>query len=155
MHYFYYLFYALEDSGNLNIEDPTNMFALHFVFLPRLNKALHEYQETFNHHGIRTANSWSPYQMWMNGMLHDDNLLSHGGLDEDPDDLVFYGPDPQGPSPFDDSDNNVTISPIEIHKQDEVLQIHQQKIDPLKPSTDMGIDIYIDALDLVNQVLHM
>lgn len=155
MHYFYYLFYALEDSGNLNIEDPTNMFALHFVFLPRLNKALHEYQETFNHHGIRTANSWSPYQMWMNGMLHDDNPLSHGGLDEDPDDLVFYGHYPQGPSPFDDSDNNVTISPIEIHKQDEVLQILQQEIDPLKPSTDMGIDIYIDALDLVNQVLHM
>ncbi|PFX31313.1 hypothetical protein AWC38_SpisGene3841 [Stylophora pistillata] len=144
-----------EDSGNLNIEDPTNMFALHFVFLPRLNKALHEYQETFNHHGIRTANSWSPYQMWMNGMLHDDNPLSHGGLDEDPDDLVFYGHYPQGPSPFDDSDNNVTISPIEIHKQDEVLQILQQEIDPLKPSTDMGIDIYIDALDLVNQVLHM
>ena len=155
MHYFYYLFYALEDSGNLNIEDPTNMFALHFVFLPRLNKALHEYQETFNHHGIRTANSWSLYQIWMNGMLHDDNPLSHGGLDEDPDDLVFYGHDPQGPSPFDDSDNNVTISPIEIHKQDEVLQILQQEIDPLKPSTDMGIDIYIDALDLVNQVLHM
>ncbi|PFX31326.1 Limbic system-associated membrane protein [Stylophora pistillata] len=147
--------FNVEDSGNLNIEDPTNMFALHFVFLPRLNKALHEYQETFNHHGIRTANSWSPYQMWMNGMLHDDNPLSHGGLDEDPDDLVFYGHYPQGPSPFDDSDNNVTISPIEIHKQDEVLQILQQEIDPLKPSTDMGIDIYIDALDLVNQVLHM
>ena len=76
-------------------------------------------------------------------------------VDEDPDDLVFYGHDPQGLSPFDDSDNNVTISPIEIHKQDEVLQILQQEIDPLKPSTDMGIDIYIDALDLVNQVLHM
>ena len=98
MHYFYYLFYALEDSGNLNIEDPTNMFALHFVFLPRLNKALHEYQKMFNHHGIRTANSWSPHQMWLNGMLHDDNPLSHGGLDKDPDDLVFYGHDPLGPS---------------------------------------------------------
>ena len=155
MHYFYYLFYALEDSGNLNIEDATNMFALHFVFLPRINKALHKYQETFNHYGIRTANSWSPYQMWMNGILHDDNPLSHGGLDEDPDDLVFYGHDPQGPSPFDDSDNNVTVSPIEIPKQDEVLQILIQEIDPLKSSTDMGMDIYINALDLVKQAVNM
>lgn len=155
MHYFYYLFYALEDSGNLNIEDPMNMFALHFVFLPRINKALHEYQETFNHHGIRTANSWSPYQIWMNGMLHDDNPLSHGGLDEDPNDLVFYGHDPQGPSPFDDSDNNVTVSPIEIPKQDEVLQILKQEIDPLKSSTDMGMDIYINALDLVKQAVNV
>ena len=155
MHYFYYLFYALEDSGNLNIEDPTNMFALHFVFLPRLNKALHGYQEMFNHHGIRTANSWSPYQMWLNGMLHDDNPLSHGGLDKDPDDLVFYGHDPLGPSPFHDSDNNVTVSPTEIPKQDEVLQILKQEIDPLKPSTDMGMDIYIDALDLVKQAVNV
>ncbi|XP_068742975.1 uncharacterized protein [Montipora capricornis] len=155
MHYFYYLFYALEDSGNLNIEDPTNMFALHFVFLPRINKALHEYQETFNHHGIRTANSWSPYQMWMNGMLHDDNPLSHGDLDEDPDDLVFYGHDPQGPSPFDDSDNNVTVSPVEIPNQDDVLLILRQEIDPLKSSTDMGMDIYINALDLVKQAVNL
>ena len=155
MHYFYYLFYALEDSGNLNIEDPTNMFALHFVFLPRINKALHEYQETFNHHGIRTANSWSLYQMWMNGMLHDDNPLSHGDLDEDPDDLVFYGHDPQGPSPFDDSDNNVTVSPVEIPNQDDVLLILRQEIDPLKSSTDMGMDIYINALDLVKQAVNL
>ena len=155
MHYFYYLFYALEDSGNLNIEDPMNMFALHFVFLPRINKALHEYQETFNHHGIRTANSWSPYQMWMNGMPFDDNPLSHGGLDEDPDDLVFYGRDPQGPSPFDDSDNDVTVSPIEILKQDEVLQILKQEIDPLKSSIDIGMDVYINVLNPVKQAVNI
>ena len=88
-------------------------------------------------------------------MLHDDNPLSHGGLNEDPDDLVFYGHDPQGPSPFDDSDNKVTVSPIEIPKQDEVLQILIQEIDPLKSSTDMGMDIYINALDLVKQAVNM
>ena len=54
-------------------------------------------------------------------MLHDDNPQSDGGLDEDPDDLVPYDHDLQGPSPFDGSDNNVTVSPIEIHKQGEVL----------------------------------
>jgi hypothetical protein len=155
IHYFYYLFYALEDTGNLNIEDPTNMFALHYVFLARINKALHQYLETFNNHGIRTANSWSPYQMWMNGMLHDDNPLSHGCLDEDPDDLVFYGYDPQGPSPFDDSDNNVTVSPVEISKEDEVLQILKQEIDPLASSTEMGMEIYMNALDLVKQTVNM
>lgn len=151
IHFFYYLFYALEDSGNLNIEDPTNMFALHFVFLARINKALHEYLEAFNHHGIRTANSWSPHQMWINGMLHENNPLSHGDLDEDPYELAFYGYDPQVPSPFDDSDNNVTVPQIDIPKEDEVLQILNQGIDPLMSSTDMGIDIYMGALDLVKQ----
>jgi len=56
-------------------------------------------------------------------MFHDDNPLSYGGPDEDPDDLVLYGHDPQGPFPFHNGDNNVTTSPIEIPKWDEVLQI--------------------------------
>ena len=33
-HFFYYLFYGMEDSGVLNITNPSHMFALHFVFLP-------------------------------------------------------------------------------------------------------------------------
>ena len=61
----------------------------------------------------------------------------------------------QGPSPFDGSDNNVTVSPIEIHKQGEVLQILKQEIDILKSSTDIGIDIYINAIDLVKQAVNI
>lgn len=93
--------------------------------------------------------------MWMNEMLHDDNPQSHGGLDEDLDDLVPYDHGLQGPSPFDGSDNNVTVSPIEIHKQGEVLQILKQEIDILKSSTDIGIDIYINAIDLVKQAVNI
>lgn len=149
IHYFYYLFYALEETGNLNLDDPTNMLALHFVFLARINKALHQFQETFNHHSIRTASNWTPYQMWMNGMLHQDNPLSHNKLDEDPDDLVYYGYDPEGPSPFDDSDNNVEVPPVEIDGKDQVLEKLQQEVDPLESSSDMGIHIYMKALEVI------
>lgn len=36
------------------------MFTLHLVFIPRINDALHECMETFNHHSVRTDN-WCPY----------------------------------------------------------------------------------------------
>ena len=110
----YYLFYALEESENSSIEDPTNIFALHFVFLPRINKALHEYHETFNHHDIRTANSWN-ISWWYSTIIWWPRWR--------PSDLVLYGHDPQGPFPFHNGDNNVTTSPIEIPKWDEVFQI--------------------------------
>lgn len=47
--------------------------------------------------------------MWVNGMLNEDNPLVHGQLDEDRNDLEFYGVDPDGRSPFKDSNNNVVL----------------------------------------------
>ena len=53
--HFFIIFYAMEDAGILFIDNPSHMFALHFVYIPGINQALNEYREAFNHHGIRTA----------------------------------------------------------------------------------------------------
>ena len=71
-----------------------DLIALHLTFVPRINQALREFMETFNHHQLRTACHWSPYQMWVNGMLNDANPLAHGQLDNDPNNLKYYGIDP-------------------------------------------------------------
>ena len=95
LHYFYYVFYAMEDAQILFLDNPTHVFTLHYIFLHRINQALHEYMRGFNEHGIRTANNWSPNQMWINGMLNEENPLAHDRLDETPEDLQYYGYDPQ------------------------------------------------------------
>jgi len=148
-HYFYYVFYAMEDSGILNVSNVVHMFTLHFVFLPRINQALHEYMEAFNNHGIRTARNWSPYQLWLNGIMHKDNPLANDQLDEDPVDFQYYGQDPDGPSPFDDTDNNVQVPPINLdHGENIAIQL-ERHVDPSRLSTQMGIDIYTEALNFV------
>lgn len=68
--------------------------------------------EGFNHHRVRTEKNWSPYKMRLNGMLHSDNPLAQGLLDEQPDDLEYYGYDPDGPTCMGE-DNNVVVEPIE------------------------------------------
>lgn len=153
LHFFYYVFYAMEDAGILFIDNPSHMFALHFVYLPRINQALDEYKEAFNNHGIRTANHWSPNQMWLNGMMNDENPLANDRLDENPQDLQFYGYDPDGPSPFDDTDNNIVVPPVVIEHHLEVLEVFQRLLDPLRPSYEMGIDVYVEALRLIENVL--
>jgi hypothetical protein len=91
--------------------------------------------------------------MWLNGMMNAENPLAHEGLDDTPDDLQFYGYDPNGPSPFEDSDNNVVVSPIYHNETTAEILTILQTVDPLRPSTEMGINVYLDALGLVENML--
>ena len=145
-HFFYYLFYALEQTRLLDVNNNLHLFILHFVFLPRINFSLKEFMMTFNDHKIRTAGNWSPNQMWINGMMNPENPLSHGELDNDPEDLCVYGEDPEGPSPFENSYNNVVVSPINIDNSALVESVVLEAVDPLEQSDEMGIDIYEKAL---------
>lgn len=149
-HFYYYVFYAMESTGILNTDNPIHVFTLHLIFIPRINKALDEFCEAFNHDKVRTEGKWSPYEMWANGMFHADNTLAHGLLDEEPPDMEIYGYDPQGPSPT-GSDNHVIIDPEDISREDLLKSLVLEHLDPLRPSTEMGVHIYSEALDLVLQ----
>ena len=65
---FHTLFLSLEDQGLLDPGNPRDLFCLHFVFLPRLNRALEMFISSYNHHPMRTAGNRSPYQLWISGM---------------------------------------------------------------------------------------
>ena len=91
--------------------------------------------------------------MWLNGMMNDENPLANDRLDENPQDLQFYGYDTDGPSPFDDTDNNVVVPPIVIEHDLEALEVFQRLLDPLRLSYEMGIDLYAEALRLLENVL--
>jgi hypothetical protein len=138
----------MEMSGILNPEYSVHLFALHLVYLPRINRALQEYKEAFNHHAVRTENNWSPYQMWLNGMMHERNPLAHSQLDDNPNDLEYYGYDPQGPSPLEDN-GGVVLPEVALANDEEIQSFVLANVNPLSPSNDMGVDIYMNALQLV------
>ena len=147
-HLYYYIFYGMETTGILNTDDPVDLFALHLVFIPRINQALSEFMEAFNHHKVRTEGNWSPYQMWINGMMHTDNPLSRGQLDDNPVDMELYGYDPQGPSSA-ESDNLVVVEAVDLGVNDLLKSFVLERVDSLKQSSEMAIDIYMQAKELV------
>ena len=51
---FYQLFYYLEEQGLLDPNDDIHIFALHYVYIPRVNKSLMAFREGWNNHGART-----------------------------------------------------------------------------------------------------
>ena len=146
---YYYIFYAMESTGVLDPDNNVHLFTLHLVFLPRINIALSEFKEAFNHHKVRTERNWSPYQMWVNDMSSPDNPLAHGVLDEDPNDLEMYGYDAQAPSPVGNSDNAVIVEEINMDYGDLLQSYVLERLDPLQQSNEMGVDIYKEALELV------
>lgn len=150
--FFYYHFYAMEQTGILDIENPIHMFALHLVFQPRINNSLNVFKDMFNNHGLSTESGWTPNQIWLNGMLNENNPLSKNGLD-DIDADTYYGEDPEGPFPRLNFENNVVIEPVEISHADELSEYIYRQVDPNMNSSQAGIDVYEKVLSLVVEKL--
>ncbi len=132
----------MEDSGLLNVGSELDMFSLHYNFIQRINRSLYEFMDAFNHHRLRSGGNRSPYQMWFTGMLNDENPLKDGLLDQDLSDSKSFGVDPDAPSPFERSDNNVVVEPVSLPVDLIALQTHwNEYINSLTESQDMGVDI--------------
>ena len=56
--------------------DDTQLFALHYVYQPRINLALREFRLQYNHHPLRTVQNQSPFQIFHEGVLQ---FSSHSG----------------------------------------------------------------------------
>ena len=52
------------------------MFALHHVYIPRINRALHAFTQGWNNHPLSSCHSQSPMQLYTKGMA----ILQHSGI---------------------------------------------------------------------------
>ena len=72
----YKLFYFVEQNDLLHPLEERNLFALHYIYIPRINRALASFTAGWNNHSVHTAQNKSPYILFSAGML----LLRHSGL---------------------------------------------------------------------------
>ena len=100
---FYSLFYQMEENLDLDPVGDNDLFALHLVFVPRINRSLEEFKNSWNQHPLRTERNWSPQKIWTNGVLQPANRGLPGiqeVLDAVPEDIENYGVDEEGPQPL-------------------------------------------------------
>ena len=81
--FFYSLFYSLEDIGELDVNCPFDVYALHFVFIPIIQQHLDMFRQGWGHHRLRTERNRTPQQLWISGL--------HRSMEQDPDGLVIGG----------------------------------------------------------------
>ena len=63
---FYNLFYQLEDSGCLNVDNEVHVGVLRFCFLQLYNIRLCDWRKSWNCHKIKSAGHRTPVQLWLN-----------------------------------------------------------------------------------------
>ena len=146
---FYRLFYYLEQNDLLNPITEEHLFALHYVFLPRINRALKQFQAAWNDHGVRTEHGQTPNQLFTAGALQ----LRHSGLPA----LDFfqavpedYGYEEEGTAPDKDDEGGIEVPPLSIQLTDDQISELQTSVNPLENSDDYGISLYLRTL----QILH-
>lgn len=133
---YYHLFYYMENVGILDINNNVHLFALQYVYAPRINQSLAAFQGAWNRHPVRTASSKSPIQMWVRGMLHNYHS-QHLPVQE----VFSYNHHQHRDSPA--SDANA------IDSENEIYHNLQQTVDPLQESLVWGIDIYVSTLEFL------
>ena len=140
----------MELEGLLDPLNHKHLYALHYIYKPRIQKSLDEFREGWNHHSIRTEQNKTPYQLFVSGVL----MLRQSGLTA----LDFfesvdenYGIDEAGFSQ-DDSDDTVQISRIEFELSEQHYRQLSVALNPTDHSDNFGIDLYQQTIQYIDSV---
>ena len=135
---------CLKKMEHDNILDPMNdreLFCLHYVFLPRINKSLEEFVAQMNNRPLSTERNLSPRQMWEQGMLENINS-DHTAIE----DIESFGIDPDAAPILEDTDYQVNLEPPNPQITEEEMQFLP---DPLQDDGLQGVGLYNECLRLI------
>ena len=146
------LFTFMENCNILDSTSELHLWALHFVYLEKINQCLSEFVSQWNNHGLSTVSGRTPLQLWHSGIIQHTCINRHDSsiVDVEPVNLADYGIDDFTEANFLDLDNNVTV-PDNINPLDEGLL--QQLLQQVQPTTDdgnHGIDHFINVVNFLN-----
>ena len=146
--FYYRLFYFLEENDLLNPLDEEDLFALHYVYLPRVNRSLQVFRSSWNDHGIRTEHGQTPKQLFTAGIL---GLRRSGSVATDFFSMVSedYGTEENGGAAEDTSESGVPVPRISIVPTEQQMSELRSIVNPLSDSVDYGVSLYCRALEIV------
>lgn len=137
----------MEDEGILNADNDTDIFCLHYVFIPRINKSLSSYREAWNNHPLSSEGNRSPLQLYTGGSLG--NPLFDEQID-----LASYGVDVEAISDEEtEEEAGVVVPVVDLELSDGELQVLQANVNPLQACDDFGLQLYKDALGTVYHLM--
>ena len=63
-------FRSLEIENTLDPLNNVDMYCLHQIFMPKINRCLSEFKESWNHHSLSSEGNKTPYQLFFEGMAY-------------------------------------------------------------------------------------
>ena len=136
----YRLFYHLEYQNLLNPVNEYHLFALHYVFLPRLNRSMESFMKSWNSHSLRTEHGHSPIQLFSApSILRQTSEHSDAEIN-----VEVYGVEEVG---IVGSDNEIAIPDSQVVLTMQQERMLQRTINPLSESENYGMELYEQTLD--------
>lgn len=153
-HFFYSMFYEMEDLGILDPVNEADLFSLHYVFIPRINVQLSQFLNAWNHHPLRTEHGLSPLQLWHQGMQAADQRWQQDIMDG------FNVPSDYGVESSIHFTNTFDQHGVEIPRVDLQLSTEQvlelrSSFSPFQASDHGGTDIYVDVRQHIFNIVHI
>ena len=156
------LFLFMESIFILDRTNFIDILCIDTIFLPRIQRALDEFRDGWNHHPLSTAKNKTPYQLWMEGMMNKKleeqrgvrTFLSNNDTNENND---LLGVDVSGLPVAEDQ--NEIFSFQEYHWQNEfgpkfsAVQQAINDIDPLTEDDNFGINYYLKLKEKINEII--
>ena len=125
----------MEEMNLLSPTDELQLYAIHYVFIPRLNKQLNDFKCTWNSHPLRSEHGFIPNQLLLQGW-------SECKFDCDID--TEYGAEEGRQNPFDMG--RVEVPRIAINLSAAQAQLLNSRFNLLRNSDCNGFYRYIDVL---------
>ena len=145
---YYEVFHYLLCSGFLDMNDSLHMYTLSFLFLPRINRHLKLFTDSWNEHPVRTECNMTQTQKWIHGLV----LFNHNNDGVSPDFAIDWN----GPIPsrkYSGYEHWVVELPVVRYHATEVEEQYLiENVDPLAPSDNFGCDIFIGAIEELNRI---
>lgn len=139
---FYDVFRRLESEHKMDPLNDTDLYCLHYVFLPRINATLASFCDTWNNHPLSTMRNLTPNQLFITGAL-EQNLIPE--MPQHPQQV-----NQQLPSVT----NRVEVPRITFAPCATLQHDLTTTVDPLRPSNEFGYDIYCQAINIIGLHLH-
>ena len=92
-------------------DNELHLFALHYVYLPRINSMIEEFKISWKNHSLRTEKNCTPLQLWTEGFYRLSTTLSETNLIDCTENA---GIDYDGQTPELETSNNVQIPGVDI-----------------------------------------
>uniref|UniRef100_A0A1X7SXX9 Integrase catalytic domain-containing protein n=1 Tax=Amphimedon queenslandica TaxID=400682 RepID=A0A1X7SXX9_AMPQE len=124
----------------LDVDDPRDMYALHFVFVSVIQRHLDLFRSGWAQHSIRTEHSKTPTQLWIAGLHQTQHEEVITGLTADWDN---YGIDWDGPVPL------VKDYVVQVAEVSELLT-HDQKAELQQQLNDLDLNLF-SQVDMLRQ----
>jgi hypothetical protein len=149
----------MEEQGNLDIDNDLHMWCLHYIYTPRIQRALDQFREAWNHHRLRSEGGSTPTKLFIAGVINQAgdgrtgiDCLVHNEPVEDvlsAEEREQYGVDVDGPAPAREV-NSVEISNVPCPLTDVLFRTLKTTVEPLA-GVGLGTELFQAAVQFCNE----